>query len=181
MIVSDTSYTQNIRPSSSSTFVPSPTKSTKKSRGTQKLTTRHLFNNAAVHQGGNKDLSITGPKFVSGCEPTNIFPPPPHHALHSTDNNYDYSSLDAYSNYNQHLLDGNNPTSIQTELSTNIILPKKGVNIQPSKKTYQQPFPSVDNKTDNNISDKSSSDLIGENNAQSDWMPMRQLFNAHKL
>ena len=73
---SDLLYNEPIRPSSSSTFVSSPTKSINNSGVHAKHSDRGHLVAGSTHQNRIKDLSKTGPKGVLVNDPNESFPPP---------------------------------------------------------------------------------------------------------
>ena len=174
----DSNYMEDLPNFSSSRFVSSPKKNTKKSKSIQQQQLgRNVPTMATGYQTRNKDLSKTGSNIVTGCDSNNMFPPPPHQTtLESLNNQYEYSSSDAYAEFNQHLIDQKNYTS-----NPNVVIPCQGPQIHTSKTVFHQHLSGDEKEKDCDRLDINSSCPASTNNRQKDWIPMRQLYNAHKL
>ena len=135
-----------------------------------------------AYQVRNKDPPITGSKGISGNGFNGSFPlPPPPHLLdlNSPDSNYDYSPVDSNLECtseipNQRIVQApsKSPKNVRRSSNKN--------KIPTNKKTSQQ-------QNSQNGSRREHSKMLKRNNSKNegtedkDWMPMRQLFNAHKL
>ena len=179
---SDLLYNEPIRSSSSTTFVSSPTKSIKNSAVNPKHSDRSHLVVGSVYQNRAKGLSKTGPKVVSGNDSNDSFPPPPQHIdLYSPDRNYDYSSSEANSEYSQQILD-QRVLPVSTQSPKNMSRPSNKNQVHAYKKNSIHKHSQKSSRRDENkIIDRPVKIPVNEDREDKDWMPMRQLFNAHKL
>ena len=118
----------------------------------------------------NKDLSKTGQKSICKHDfDGSLPPPPPHlHDIQSQDSSYDYTSKYQHQNNNQNRLHAKSNS------------PQNRSQGQSHKKNSIHKHSQKDPRRENQK-------VIERNNYKNeaiedkDWMPMRQLFNAHKL
>ena len=123
----------------------------------------------------NKDLSKTGQKSICEHDVDGSFPPPPPHLqdIQFQDSNYDYDSVDKNPKYqqqndNQHLLQAKSKSSQNRSQG------------QSHKKTPIHKHSQKDPRRENQkVIERTK--YKNEETEDKDWMPMRQLFNAHKL
>ena len=136
----------------------------------------------SAYQVKNKDPPITGSKGISGNGFNGSFPlPPPPHLLdvNSPDSNYDYSPVGSNLECTAEMPKLRIVQAI-TQSPKNVRRSSNKNRIPTNKKTSQQHNSQKDSRRENSkmIERKNSKN---EGTEDKDWMPMRQLFNAHKL
>ena len=172
---SDLFYNEPIRPSSSSTFTSSPTKSMKNvTINIGNADKDHILVGNSI-KTSNKDLSKTGQKSI--CKPDfdgSLPPPPPHlHDIQSQDTNYHYASIEKNPKY-QH--QNNNQNRLHAKSNS----PQNRSQGQSHKKNSIHKNSQKDSRRENQkVIERNK--YKNEVTEDKDWMPMRQLFNAHKL
>ena len=142
------------------------------SRGSKRNTMKEKSN----HQKDNKSRSITGSNVVSGWESSQNFPHPP-----DQDNEYEYSLPEVCPEYNQYLHEQSSYNkNTSNKLVTGFVPPMTGIQIQTNTEILREHASSGVIITSN--ADKTEKlPGISNNTSQQDWMPMRQLHNAHRL
>ena len=178
---SDIFYNQPIRPSSSSTFTSSPTKSVKNIGANNGHSDQDHLVIGNDYQISSNDLSITGQQIKSGHDFSGSFPPPPPHVLdvQSQDSNYDYSTVAKCPKYAPQKI---NKIVVQASSRSPQKMKKQNTKSQgqvSTKNSIHKHTHKGSKREEKRILERPKSKI--EENEEKDWMPMRQLFNAHKL
>ena len=147
------------------------------SRGSKRNTMKEKSN----HQKDNKSRAITGSNVVSGWESSQNFLHPPDQDLDLANNECEYSLPEVCPEYNQYLqkqpsYNKNTPN----KLVAGLVPSMTGIQIQHNTEILREHASSGVIITSNtNKTEKLPG--ISNNTSHQDWMPMRQLHNAHKL
>ena len=147
------------------------------SRGSKRNTMKEKYN----HQKDNKSRSITGSNVVSGWDSSQNFPHPPDQDLDLENNEYEYSLPEVCPEYNQYLQkQPSYSKNTSNKLVSGLVPPMTGIKIQHNTEILREHASSGVIITSNaNKTEKLPG--ISNNTSPQDWMPMRQLHNAHKL
>ena len=147
------------------------------SRSSKRNTMKEKYN----HQKDNKSRSITGSNVVSGWESSQHFPHPPDQGLDPANNEYEYSLPEVCPEYNQYLQQQPSYSkNTSNKLVTGLVPPMTGIKIQHNTEILREHASSgVIISSNANKTEKLPE--LPNNTSQQDWMPMRQLHNAHKL
>ena len=147
------------------------------SRGSKRNTMKEKSN----HQKDNKSRSITGSNVVSGWDSSQNFPHPPDQDSDLGNNEYEYSLPEVCPEYNQYLQQQPSYSkNTSNKLVTGLVPPMTGIKIQHNTEILREHASSgVIISSNANKTEKLPE--LPNNTSQQDWMPMRQLHNAHKL
>ena len=147
------------------------------SRSSKRNTMKEKYN----HQKDNKSRSITGSNVVSGWDSSQNFPHPPDQDSDLGNNEYEYSLPEVCPEYNQYLQQQPSYSkNTSNKLVTGLVPPMTGIKIQHNTEILREHASSGVIITSNANKTEKLPELPN-NTSQQDWMPMRQLHNAHKL
>ena len=154
-------------------------------KGNQKLKHSHQGSKRmnskekSTYQKDNKSRYIAGSNVVSGWESSQNFPHPPDQDLDPANNEYEYSLPEVCLEYNQYIQKQPSYKNNSNKLLSGLIPPTTGIHIQHNTGILHEHVSSGVITSNANKTEKLPD--ISNNTSQQDWMPMRQLHNAHKL
>ena len=156
-------------------------------KGNQKLKHSHQSSKRinskekSTYQKDTKSRYIAGSNVVSGWASSQNFPHPPDQDSNLTNSEYEYSLPEVCPEYGQYLQEQPNyDKNTSNKLVTGLVPPMTGIQIQHNTEILREHASSGVIITSNANKTEKMPELPN-NTSQQDWMPMRQLHNAHKL
>ena len=154
-------------------------------KGNQKLKHSHQSSKRinskekSTYQKDTKSRYIAGSNVVSGWASSQNLPHPPDQDSNLTNSEYEYSLPEVCLEYNQYLQKQPSYKNNSNKLLSGLVPPTTGIHIQHNTGIHHEHASSGVITSNANKTEKLPD--ISNNTSQQDWMPMRQLHNAHKL